>query len=98
MEKTIRVRVTRGVVFLDVLAVLGPSYGWTCRCLAHDPPVLGPQNARKIKGGYGFLSVTPWMCWSGRPDSNRRRPAWEALRKVSSGISAHHYQRLTTQP
>src|SRR3990167_3583427 len=27
--------------------------------------------------GYGFPR-NPLTCWSGRPDSNRRRPAWEA--------------------
>ena len=36
------------------------------------------------------LPVTPGILWSGRPDSNRRRPAWEA------GILPLNYGRSTS--
>src|SRR4030095_2117337 len=43
------------------------------------------------EGGYGLSSRTPLsICWSGRPDSNRRRPAWEA------GILPLNYGRPAT--
>src|SRR5207247_9364304 len=36
------------------------------------------EKCQKLEGGYGPLSRNPPRVWSGRPDSNRRRPAWEA--------------------
>src|SRR5437773_5310182 len=36
------------------------------------------ENCQKIEGGYGLVTRNPLTFWSGRPDSNRRRPAWEA--------------------
>src|SRR5207248_589195 len=33
-----------------------------------------------VKGVKLWKSVTRLFCWSGRPDSNRRRPAWEVTR------------------
>ena len=39
------------------------------------------------EGGYG-LSRNPPSDWSGRPESNRRRPAWEA------GILPLNYARI----
>src|SRR5437867_13187448 len=35
-------------------------------------------KCQKIEGGYGPRARNPLKGWSGRPDSNRRRPAWEA--------------------
>src|SRR5919201_5176887 len=31
-----------------------------------------------MEGGYERIALYPRRRWSGRPDSNRRRPAWEA--------------------
>src|SRR5436309_15150105 len=36
------------------------------------------ENCQKIEGVYGLVTRNPLTFWSGRPDSNRRRPAWEA--------------------
>src|SRR5207249_4646554 len=36
------------------------------------------RKCQKLEGGYGSRSRNPPEYWSGRPDSNRRRPAWEA--------------------
>src|SRR5207244_10481339 len=36
------------------------------------------EKCQKLEGGYGPLARNPLSFWSGRPDSNRRRPAWEA--------------------
>src|SRR6266446_4433750 len=39
----------------------------------------GQNPGRKARRGYGLMSRNPLpKKWSGRPDSNRRRPAWEA--------------------
>src|SRR5438477_200265 len=35
-------------------------------------------GARRALGGVGGHFGAPHINWSGRPDSNRRRPAWEA--------------------
>src|SRR6266550_7628062 len=49
------------------------------RCEGQVGPMKCASRRRreKLEGGYG-LSRNPLMFWSGRPDSNRRRPAWEA--------------------
>src|SRR5438093_11418062 len=47
------------------------------------------EKCQKLEGGYGPLSRNPPRVWSGRPDSNRRRPAWEA------GILPLNYGRPT---
>src|SRR5947199_10674333 len=48
------------------------------------------EKCQKLEGGYGPLSRNPPRVWSGRPDSNRRRPAWEA------GILPLNYGRPAT--
>src|SRR5438034_5030679 len=47
------------------------------------------ENCQKIEGGYGLVTRNPLSFWSGRPDSNRRRPAWEA------GILPLNYGRVS---
>ena len=46
-----------------------------------EPPVATPGATpahwnQKVRGS--ALLLTPWFCWSGKPDSNRRPSAWEA--------------------
>ena len=48
------------------------------------------------RGGYGSPRNPP-DCWSGRPDSNRRRPAWEDLLRLSYGLTALGNQRVSTK-
>src|SRR5437660_1272096 len=57
-------------------------------------PGPGPQRdstteCQKLKRGLGVISRNPLRSWSGRPDSNRRRPAWEA------GILPLNYGRVS---
>src|SRR5438034_5380197 len=36
------------------------------------------ERCQKLEGATGPRARSPLRNWSGRPDSNRRRPAWEA--------------------
>src|SRR5947208_12902798 len=36
------------------------------------------EKCQKLNRGLRVISRNPLKKWSGRPDSNRRRPAWEA--------------------
>src|SRR5262249_13005034 len=64
----------------------------------HGAAVIGPlvsehldrEMRRSSEGVTGSHPATPSCFWSGRPDSNRRRPAWEA------GILPLNYGRPAT--
>ena len=61
-----------------------------CSEWAGDREPLRPTPGHSIeRRGYG-KPRNPLTCWSGRPDSNRRRPAWEA------GILPLNYGRSAT--
>jgi hypothetical protein len=54
------------------------------------------NNAPESKGSEGV--VTARFMKSGRPDSNRRRPAWEEGRALASHRYAHSNQSRGIQP
>src|SRR5207248_9842773 len=68
---------------------VGGHFGapFTMRVIEARPDSFG---ARRALGGVGGHFGPPHINWSGRPDSNRRRPAWEA------GILPLNYGRLTS--
>src|SRR5207247_10743904 len=47
------------------------------------------------EGGYGSSRNPPVKFVSGRPDSNRRRPAWEIFRGGSAGIPRYTYREVS---
>ncbi len=71
---------------LDNQSIASRSVEWT---------LVSPSVRRPA--GNGVIGVnasnrgSPLECWSGRPDSNRRRPAWEA------GILPLNYSRSAIQ-
>jgi len=47
----------------------------------------------ETRRGLRAISRNPLRGWSGRPDSNRRRPAWEYPRGGSNRLTASHQSR-----
>jgi hypothetical protein len=62
--------------------------------------VAAPKRVRlgKTTGATGVRPVAPGHDWSGRPDSNRRRPAWEIPRRILASIPLYTFQELDAGP
>ena len=57
------------------------------------------RKRQKLKEVTGSMSRNPSSSlWSGRPDSNRRRPAWEFSRPLSRIIMQSHKSAVCSSP